>query len=536
MAALVAAAAAVPAAANPAAYVEARVAADQGASERASRSFRTLLAADPQSRLVAQRALDHGLGAGDWPLALTAAHRLEAQNALPPLRRTLLLAEALKGRDWAAAERQIARIEQEQLFAMLVPIMRAWVAYGSRRGDPLAALTPMTTGAGAGYAIEHRALIELAQGRGSIDAFSSLDPNSGLRPQRLRLAAAAELAARGQRPQALAMVPGDPPAFVAARRLIEAGRPLPGRIDSAADGVAELFARAAIDFNQQEVRDEAVMLAQVARYLAPDNSEMAFLAAEIMGERRATEAVRLLAQVPATDPFAEAAGGLRLRLLAASGQAAAALAEVRQRIARGSRDPADYVQLGDLLADSSSLTEAALAYARAHELWRAGSYPNIPEWTLLVARGGALERGGNWPEARAALREAYRLAPREPVVLNYLGYAQLERGEALEESERLIREALQLAPDSAAITDSLGWALHIRGRTGEAIPLLERAARSEPADVEINEHLGDAYYAAGRRNEARFAWAAALVYAEADDAARLRTKIERGPAPRLAQR
>ena len=110
------------------------------------------------------------------------------------------------------------------------------------------------------------------------------------------------------------------------------------------------------------------------------------------------------------------------------------------------------------------------------------------------------------------------------------------RGEALEESERLIREALQLAPDSAAITDSLGWALHLRGRTGEAIPLLERAARGEPADVEINEHLGDAYYAAGRRNEARFAWAAALVYAEADDAARLRTKIERGPAARLAQR
>src|SRR5919112_1432426 len=68
LAALVVAGAAAPAAANPAAYVEARVAADQGASERASRSFRTLLAADPQSRLVAQRALDHGLAAGDWPL------------------------------------------------------------------------------------------------------------------------------------------------------------------------------------------------------------------------------------------------------------------------------------------------------------------------------------------------------------------------------------------------------------------------------------------------------------------------------------
>jgi predicted Zn-dependent protease len=99
----------------------------------------------------------------------------------------------------------------------------------------------------------------------------------------------------------------------------------------------------------------------------------------------------------------------------------------------------------------------------------------------------------------------------------------------------MIREALRLAPDSAAITDSLGWALHKTGRTDEAIPYLERAARGEPADVEINEHLGDAYYAAGRRIEARFAWRAALVYAEGEAAERLRAKIERGP-PRLAQR
>jgi Flp pilus assembly protein TadD len=100
-------------------------------------------------------------------------------------------------------------------------------------------------------------------------------------------------------------------------------------------------------------------------------------------------------------------------------------------------------------------------------------------------------------------------------VLNYLGYAQLDRGEEIEASERLIREALRLAPDSAAITDSLGWALYKTGRLDEAIPVLERAAKGEPADVEINEHLGDAYYAAGRRIEARFAWSAALIHAKA---------------------
>ena len=78
------------------------------------------------------------------------------------------------------------------------------------------------------------------------------------------------------------------------------------------------------------------------------------------------------------------------------------------------------------------------------------------------------------------------------------------------EAERLIREAHRRAPDNAAITNSLGWALYLKGKLPEAIALLERAAQGEPADVEINEHLGDAYFAAGRRVEARFAWTAAL--------------------------
>jgi Flp pilus assembly protein TadD len=80
-----------------------------------------------------------------------------------------------------------------------------------------------------------------------------------------------------------------------------------------------------------------------------------------------------------------------------------------------------------------------------------------------------------------------------------------------------------------AITDSLGWALFKGGRTAEAIALLERATESEPTIAEIGEHLGDAYWAAGRRIDARYAWRAALVQAEDGDAKRLSTKIEFGP-------
>ena len=64
--------------------------------------------------------------------------------------------------------------------------------------------------------------------------------------------------------------------------------------------------------------------------------------------------------------------------------------------------------------------------------------------------------------------------------------------------------------------------------------MLEQAAQGQPADVEINEHLGDAYFAAGRRVEARFAWKAASVYAEGAAAARIAAKMETGLTPQLA--
>ena len=47
---------------------------------------------------------------------------------------------------------------------------------------------------------------------------------------------------------------------------------------------------------------------------------------------------------------------------------------------------------------------------------------------------------------------------------------------------------------------------NIRG----AVQNLERAVILSPGDPTINEHLGDAYWRAGRRLEARFQWEKAL--------------------------
>jgi Flp pilus assembly protein TadD len=300
--------------------------------------------------------------------------------------------------------------------------------------------------------------------------------------------------------------------------------------------MAELMVKLSLDMHAQELGAVASGFARLATYLAPDSSQSWMIAAELLAQQeRHQAAVALLANVAADDPFAAEARDQRIRLLTDGGEAERALREAESAAQADGAGVADLVRYAEVLLAQDRAAEAAAAFGRAHELRGAGD-GGYPEWALWLFRGGAHDEAGDWPQARAALEQAYRLAPDQPLVLNYLGYAQLERRENLVEAERLVREAHRLAPNNAAITDSLGWALFLKGELAEAIALLEQAAEGEPADVEINEHLGDAYFTAGRRIEARFAWAAALVYAEGEDAARLDAKMESGLTPQLAAR
>src|SRR3546814_1477908 len=114
----------------------------------------------------------------------------------------------------------------------------------------------------------------------------------------------------------------------------------------------------------------------------------------------------------------------------------------------------------------------------------------ISDWSSDVCSSDLLER-------------ANQLAPDQPVILNYLGYAQIERRQNIDEALALIQKASGLKPDDPAIKDSLGWAHYVNGNVKKAIPVLEKAVQGAPDDATVNEHLGDAYWTAGRRFEAQ---------------------------------
>jgi tetratricopeptide (TPR) repeat protein len=518
------------------AYVRARAADSLGAAEQAAKDYAAALAFSPDNAVLAARTMTQAIAAGDRALALTSARILERSGMLAPDARLLLLGEAVRNKNWKAATVHADAIAQDEVFSFMTPVLRAWIAVETR-GDPMKMLdTAASHPLAASYAAEHRPLIQLVTGRKDEGVAGLLRTNegAGARATRLRLAGAAYLARRRDRERAMLLLEGDAEPVRIARQLVERRKPIPGEIGGARAGIAEFLIRVAVDLQRQNATQIALTHARLATFLAPENSETWLVTGELLSaQQQHRPALAALANVPATDPFATAATDARVKYLLAAQDKQTALAEAEAAVKGGSASSADWVRLGELYGELQRFDDSARAYAEAISLAGPGSAAQ-PVWALWLLRGSALDQAEKWPEAKAAIQEAYKLAPNQPLVLNYLGYAQLERRENLAEAEKLIQEASRLQPEDAAITDSLGWTHYIRGNLPKAIELLEVAVAGQPADPAINEHLGDAYYSAGRRYEARYAWEAALLHAEEDAAKRLRAKIETGLTPALA--
>ena len=516
------------------AYVRGRAADDLGQLGVAAANFAAAAQDNPANTTLALRAFRQAVVAGDMTLALKAARGLDASGSLPPDGTLLLFAEAIGAHDWKRAGGLVDRIEREKLFGFLAPVMRGWIAYGARSGDPLAPLLAVPAGSlAASYAAEHRGLLLIASGKetAGVAALDALPHPDTARAARLAIAAAATLDKRHKHDEALAMLVGDAPSVHAARAILAVHGKLPGAIDTPAAGIGELFARVAADINKEQAAPLALDFARMGTMLAPDDSETWLVTANLLSLGGANQAaLDALGHVGAKDPFAGAARDMRLTLLVRTGHQDQALAEARAATAAPDATMGDWARLGDLLTNAKRPAEAAQAYDRALALSGGDKAQAEIAWPLLLQEASALLDAGDWPGAKTKATRALALAPQEPAVLNFLGYSQIEHGDDVPGGTALIAQASKLAPDDPAITDSLGWSWYLRGDLARAIPLLEAAARGAPAESDINEHLGDAYWKAQRRLDARYAWRAALIVADGAQADRIRAKIDNGPS------
>ena len=515
-----------PVAASPNLFVEARTADAIGDQGRAARLFAALATSDPTNRDLARRAVSTAIEAGDTTLALSVARRM-APADLGLDGRLLIVADLLARGRANEALGVINERTSDSDGGFLAPVLRGWAEQQARRDGSARLANIPANSMLSPFAAEQRAAMLLDRKRVA-EALPLIDQAlevGGRRGVRLRLAFAAALAKAGERDRARSLLVGNDPALKA----LDLGRPQSGiAIDSPAAGFAELLTGIAIGLSRGDDRALPLSLTQVARHAAPANSEGHLLAAVFLEQRgQAHAALAALGKIPADDPFAEDAIDAAARLLIAEKRGPEALALAQRSVARRDASAGDHARLGNVLAELGRHAEAADAFARAGAI--ADREGAADRWTYRLLGAAQLDEVKRWPEARAQLELGLKAAPDEPLLLNYLGYNSVERGENLDAAEAMIRRALALRPDDASITDSLGWALYKRGRLPEAIATLQKASIADPAQSEINEHLGDALYQSGRRYEARFAWRAALVTAEAlPERARIEAKIGAG--------
>lgn len=124
----------------------------------------------------------------------------------------------------------------------------------------------------------------------------------------------------------------------------------------------------------------------------------------------------------------------------------------------------------------------------------------------LYRRGSSFERLGDYFNSDRDLINSLNIKPKDPYILNYLGYSWLERKFKLEEAINMLKMAYNQKKDDPYIADSLGWAYFIIGNYQMAEKFLNQAIQLRPADSVIVDHYGDTLWMLGRKIQAKYYW------------------------------
>jgi tetratricopeptide (TPR) repeat protein len=485
----------------------------------ALKSFERLLTKYPQSSVAVDRLFDTALVQGNLPAALKAARARQLAAAQDDSLPLLFYVDAWRRKDWAEAGKAAEQLEIAGVFGFLRPLLDAWTETARGRSGGVSDAAMRANGTLAFYADDQLVYLDIANGNKDraerrLRGFRGFGPDYA-RHMAMSSAYALGRAGEGEFANALLDHIGiEPIAF-----------PVKTKIDLGAEALAALFSRLSLQLQEQGARDQALYFARLAGWVGPESAFARMTLSEQLNDYgMADAAVALLDAIANDHPAWSWAVGDKARL-------------------RGDTNALDIIRSARKLRPNSTglmLLEAQNVAAAGETAKASAIYRMLAERadkedaakgrrvTYRLLLGQSLDAQGDWPAAKQILEEAAALDGNNPQVLNALGYGLLERREDISRGLALVSKAYELAPQSAAITDSLGWANYLRGDYPKAISLLEQAVTVAIGDVAINEHLGDAYWQAGRRAEARYAWRAAALNADGEVGGRLSAKIDLG--------
>ena len=337
---------------------------------------------------------------------------------------------------------------------------------------------------------------------------------------------------RGRRDDALVQYDAAITAGTADRRVIQGrervlanGRP--PALPSFRQGAAQALRTAADQMIAQRAHEFGVVYLRLAQNLDPNDNTQLLIGQTLIQGGIEPAGRAALAEVSEASPALYAAARIQTAIsLGKAGRDEEALVELRRAAAaRPDEAGVAYMLAGQLM--QMERHEAALELLNGPLLNTADQ-----GFEVHFLRGAAYESLDRDTEAEAELWAALQMQPDNPTLLNYLGYLWVDTGTRVQEGAAMIARAHAAEPKDGNIQDSLGWAQYRQGQYEAAVVNLEGAVDKEPANAEINDHLGDAYWAVGRQREAGFQWNRVLTL-DVDD--KRRGEVEAKLRDRLGQ-
>jgi Tfp pilus assembly protein PilF len=210
---------------------------------------------------------------------------------------------------------------------------------------------------------------------------------------------------------------------------------------------------------------------------------------------KSDEALAVLMKVGKDSPLYFEARLRAGELLRDAGKAAEATRVVEEAAAgaakgeKGDRDSIEAEAAVSLALIDEKRGDAKSGVARLEKVL--ARHPEESRAIMILA--AVEERRGNWQRALTIVERHLAKNPGSVEALNFWGFVAADHDHALDLAKKRLQSACALDPGSGGLIDSLGW-VHFRLKDwAQANLFLEQAARLEPADAEIQWHLGELY-------------------------------------------
>ena len=466
---------------------------------------------------------------GDIEQAAALGRQLEGLNVMVPLGGEPATALALRNDDWPASIVLANRIAEDSKALAMAGVIRGWSLVATGQGD-------------AGIS----ALLEA--GRMSIDANTGMPPffrlHAALMAERLGLVHEAVQRVTGLEADSLPSHVALDLAALHARqghwdiveRLIETQ--LSRQFNKAEVRAALAWQAQAVPSIQQHIAGAVVALAlsdksnsgqslsarlRFALFIDSEHHFARLLLAQQLSDYGQSDiALANLERIPDGGMFGQLARLAESAVVEEAGNTEAAIALMKGVAESDPKNAYLFHRLGDTYRRNSMFRQSRDSYMASMALGR-------DTGGLHRSLGVSLERLGETRAAETHLLRAIEIDPGDAYALNYLGYWWADEGRNLDQAIEMIERAVSHRPSSGFFVDSLGWVHYKLGDPARAVGYLERATELEPSDPEITGHLGDVYWALGRREEARFKWRLALSLSEdAEEQAMLERRLLTG--------